>query len=694
MAIQRIDPFHSLRSTALRVARRPILALLLGALAPAGIAADQRCDWHGPKSGGESQWSQCFDYAALSGKTMNLPSNVTRIAHDGVTFCSDAFKTTPGAADIIYMMDNSGSMEQGENSGGFNSSPGDPYGIRDRVIRKAMRQQQISADTATAGFISFIGLGTNVDYTKVPELETRKLQPPLDISRGNPQGTANLNTLLSKVYKRIPSEALLPKVSAPAPLAKKAITFWSEALEQALAYLNPDMGYTLTKNHAIILVSDGAIGDWNEVQAMAPRLPPVYGIHLGGNSNATHLEDLTKLTKGKFYLVSPTDTAAFHDVMASIVGIITKNPLPKEVKLANSSLAPIQTSRSLDFIPNPDGSLGLALDSIVGLRTGMNQISIEVTKDDASKVTWSFGLEVAEGGAPGSTGGQLTCHDPARLRVVDEKGDTQDVYAREASKLKFELQRSPSDLVQVTLGIAADGGDKENVAVKPGRAAMGPVVQEGEVLFNGMDGKPLPQNGTVQVDAAGNVSFTWSHPRDPREQATYVLLGRKVPVMNAEVDIRIRKEVVLGPPADQGPVRLDNPIVIVDRNNKCVKNCAGTETVIEQKDFIPGWTATVRSPIRLSIRLFDNLGHFVNASEHEFTQADWEALPKDGDSARVELLYHPVSQDGRTIGTGAYVMRMEIVGLGGGLVKNSAGETVEIQSSRQKLIKRFGYVRQ
>jgi hypothetical protein len=255
------------------------LAAFLGVMAvdPSPVAAQKRCDWHGPKSRGETTYKQCVDYASMHGTTTNLPSNVSRISQDGISFCPASFNATAGAADIVYMMDNSGSMELGESSSGFDTPPGDPFGVRDRVIRRAMRQHRATADTATAGFISFFGLRSNQDYRTVPEIENNKTQRPLVIGRTSAQGEANLNTVLRKVWKHNPNEALLAKAAAPAKLSKTALTYWSESLTLARDWFRPESGFVKTKTHAIVMVSDGAIGDWRVVQALVPLLPPVYG---------------------------------------------------------------------------------------------------------------------------------------------------------------------------------------------------------------------------------------------------------------------------------------------------------------------------------------------------------------------------------------------------------------------------------
>lgn len=686
---------HRYETPSRKAPRAPGLALAAAAVAFGCLSVEagpKRCDWHGPKTRGETSYKQCVDYAALDGKSLDLPANVSRISHDGVSFCSGAFNGKVGAADIVYLMDNSGSMEKGENSGGFNTPPGDPFGVRDRVIRRAIRQQRATADTATAGFLSFFGLGGNQDYTVELEIEEIKTQRPIDISRANPSGEANLNTVLRKVWKHNPNEALLPKVSAEAKVAKKALTFWSETLLRARGWFAPESGFVKTKNHAIVLLSDGAIGDWKEVQGLAATLPPVYGIHLGQDGNAQHLRDLCALTKGQFFLVSPTDTAAFAEIMARIVGIITKNPLPKEVRVSNSAMS--QSSRSVDMVANPDGSLGLVLDSIIGLKAGANPISIQVTRDDNTVTTWNFGLNVALPEIAASTPNH-SCYELPKISVVDASGDSVEVYGPDQTKQTVQLSRSPSELRGVNVGVTSETGDKETVPLKDPSYVTGLPIHKDDMKFNGKDPSPTPNNGTVEVGNTQNVTLTWTHPRDPRETTTYVLLGKKVPVVLATVDIVGPKAPVRGVDI-QNPPRGGDPVVVLDKNGRCQLNCTGTEAIVMDKknqEGIPTWTATIRSPVRITLWIFDNLGQYVNESRHEFTGLQWDALPKDGDSATVTLHVLPFARTGQNLGTGAYLMKMEIVGIGGKLARNAAGELVEVKGTRQEYFERFGYVR-
>ena len=239
----------------------------------------------------------------------------------------------------------------------------------------------------------------------------------------------------------------------------------------------------------------------------------------------------------------------------------------------------------------------------------------------------------------------------------------------------------------------SETGDAEILALKDPSGASGYPVHSGTVKFDGRDPSPTKGNGILEVGDNQNVTLSWSHPRDPRESDTYILLGKKVPELKATVDIVGPKEPVRGVEIKDPPK--GDPIVILDKTGKCVTNCDGKQgIVIANKENIPSWSAIIRSPVSIKLRIFDNLGQFVNESRQEFSDAQWDKLPKDGDSAFVSIHYLPLSKSGQNLATGAYLMKMEVTGAGGGLRTNSSGETVVMKASRHEYFKRFGYIRE
>jgi hypothetical protein len=678
------------------MARLAFGAAVTGALLQAPVfAGPKRCDWHGPRAAsGESSFNKCIDYGGMQGKTVELPSNVTRISQDGISFCENAINTgTTLDADIVYMMDNSGSMKDGDVVNGVKTSPGDPNGIRDQVIRRAMRQQRGSTNVTTAGFLSFVGLGGKVDPSveKILGPEAAKLQHPIDISRVGDPNETNLKTLLHKVWKYAPSEAANAKVAVS---ARTALTYWTDALTLAVNWLSPDSNYAKTSNRAIILVSDGAISDMNQVLALVGShksngtMPPVFGIHLGDSAEGKHLKELSETTNGRFFVVNPTDTAVFYRVMQNIIGIITKNPIPKDVRVVNKTVS--QESRSTGVAVNPDGSMGVTLDSIVGLDKGANQIEIQVTRDDDTKQTFNFTLNVA-GKDLGGSQASYTCYEMPTLQIVDDGGKVPEIYSPGKTTYTVELTRSPSELDEVGVNGSSESGDKEVLILKEGNGALGYISQDGKVVIDPTSGAKLG-NGALESSNQGTITLTWTHPRDARETVTFQLPGRKVPIVDGSPQVKIDTQVVIGKniyPLPGSP----SPIVVIDHNGGCVLNCSNAQQIIDERGGVPSWTVAIRGPMTYRMRLFDHLGEFVNDASGQMSQADFDRLPKNGDSAVVQLLMRPYAKDGQMLGTGAYLMRFQFNGQGDKVVTNSKGETILVKSAAREYFKRFGYIR-
>src|SRR5690606_30414749 len=86
---------------------------ILGFLCAIGAEAQtKRCDLVGRDStidGNSTQFKRCLDLTGLDGKTVLIPSNVTRIDNDGLSLCKGSVQSG-GDVDLVYIYDNSGSM--------------------------------------------------------------------------------------------------------------------------------------------------------------------------------------------------------------------------------------------------------------------------------------------------------------------------------------------------------------------------------------------------------------------------------------------------------------------------------------------------------------------------------------------------------------------------------------------------------
>jgi hypothetical protein len=669
-------------------------------LAATSAHAAKRCDWHGPLSGGEKPYAKCVDFASMEGKTLTLPKNVTRIAADGISFCVPPTPTTgAGDADIVFIYDNSGSMtadaffvdaggdtafyyldansncgrntvlgtpmvntktgpvamvKLGGNNGCSGAAAGDPYNARGAVIKAGIDFLGQTSPTSTGAAISF---NEQIKY----------LQPPVLM---NATGVAAVKNSIA--------------------LDTNGGTSYGPPLRKAKEWF-ADASLMKTQKKAIIFISDGAPHDnYNDV--LNDDLPPIFSIYLSkaDTRDTANLKELSEVTGGTFTRVSSNDPAAIEALLKSIITTITKNTLPKSATITNKTQAPPQVSRSTGVTANPDGSAGMQLDSIIGLKEGANQIEIELTREDNTTLNYHFTMNVS-GGEIGSSSGNYTCWDMPTLAAIDKKTNLPvDIYATNNNTYDLKLTRSPSELKNVTVAGTSTDGDKESISLTTLNNNLGFPTQTGGFTYNPAKGSPGVNNGILEVDDHGDFTFTWSHPRDARENVTYVLPGRIVPIISGDPTLKIQKPVTEGVSFD--PVKIPNTVVVLDVKDKCLVNCKGTET-FHVDGGAPTWNITIKSPIRFSCRVFDNLGQFVSSSQGELGTKEWEALSKSGDSAVVHFKILPVSKDGQQLGTGAYLMMTTITALGDEVTRNAAGETIIVKNAKRDYLRKFGYVR-
>jgi hypothetical protein len=688
-------------------------------IATDSVAAAKRCDWHAKKAlSGEVTYRKCLDLDAIEGTTITAPGNVTRIAQDGFSFCANAFKTDVGGeADIVYLLDNSGSMWGGENNGLYRTCAGDPFERRDDILVQAVHLQNQLASRTSAGFIPFVAEG------KLQESVT-----PLEIGSGSASAVANLKRLEDAFNKSVvdgrnntstrtdPCEDFRDKLMKAAASAKTSATSWSQPLKRAIDWRKNQAPFSASPRPAIVLISDGAITDWNAVKALVPNLPPVYGIHLGYRLNRDSIVDiapyqldtLTQLTGGKFYRVAPSDTLAMRLVIAEIIKSVVTNPLPTSLKVTNQSLAVPQVSQGATLSSNPDNSVGIKLDSILALQSGENQLKVEVTLNDASVRNFNFKINVA-GAEASRNSDNYTCYDMPTLALLDGNGKAPELYAGGAGNYTVDLTRSPSDLTTVTVqGSSADStrsdaktwGDKESIALPNPSMAEGFPRHQKSVPFNGSSESPTKNNGTLESNRAGWVTLTWSHPRDPRETVTYMLPGKIIPVVDPIGELQQPKAPVSGPdelktlPAElpkivisRGPQKEGDPI------GTCVSGCETVKNTGVTPEQMPTWTIPVNAPFDYRYWVFDNLGQYITRGEGSLSQGDFDKIRANSDTAKAAFSVYPVSDNGRHIGTGAYIMHLEVTTRGELISRNAAGDEVRVRSTKLGQTRRFGYVR-
>jgi Mg-chelatase subunit ChlD len=337
---------------------------------------------------------KCLDLATLNTKTVVIPANVTKIDKSGFSLCESS-QQEGGLADIVYIMDQSGSMainyiwispdlrdtvlleglggctimrdadkngfgtvtlpndagtrqvprlNPAKSLAGCNSFSGDPYTQRAVAFKQAIDFQAARAPSSMAGFIGF---AANVlDQTR-----------PLVLN-----STANVNRVKGNI---VPKSSGGTNYKAPLDSAKKWL-------------LNPVISPNPSK--AIIFLSDGrptgtdSANYVNVLDANYPQMPgimpPIYGIFMGQpKADTLKLSDMSKQTGGQFFLIPPSRPDSLQAVVARILNIILRQYQPNGASLTNNALAPpvTATARAGDFQRQDDGSWLMNLDQQIPL---------------------------------------------------------------------------------------------------------------------------------------------------------------------------------------------------------------------------------------------------------------------------------------------------------------------------------------
>ncbi len=109
----------------------------------------------------------------------------------------------------------------------------------------------------------------------------------------------------------------------------------------------------------------------------------------------------------------------------------------------------------------------------------------------------------------------------------------------------------------------------------------------------------------------------------------------------------------------------------------------------------PEIRVTTRWPFTFDLAYFNTLGEFVNHAKGEVSAKMLDAVAPDTKGEKtVALRWYPVSESGMQAGTGAYVVKGSVSTKAGVDKESVPGVPVEVPPATQKVLVRFGYLRQ
>ncbi len=510
-------------------------------------AQAKRCDLTGAllTDGNGIGFKKCLDVSTLDGKTLTIPQNVTRIDNDGLALCRTTIQEG-GDADIVYVMDQSGSMYANfvhispsgdttyiERMAGCNASPAIvgkitlPYSTGTRTVdlldpNGSIMGCPLAGDPFAQRGVAFKAA---IDYQ----------------AQQSPQSTAGYIGFNSSIVEQ---QSLLQLTPANVTILKNTIglktggTNYKPPLERSKQWLT-NTSLIKTQSQAVIFLSDGQPFD-SYLDVLSPTylnapgiMPPIFGIFLG-NPNAAYqkLEELSSLTGGRFYLIPPNRPDSLKTVVEEILNLILLEFQPISATVSNKSLIPVQNSLGdlSGMTKQSDGSWLIKLDSAVAIQPGNNEITVtshyrEIQGDSIRLQNIRFWLN-ATGGAETQNkivgGGAFStqCHDPSTLQIRNAQGLLPAYLTELDTAYRVHLNMSQSSLTQVTANaLAVLQGDDERLAMS------GPTLSAGRSLFQSSfpfraGGSHTDFNGRLESSAYDSLLVTWRHPRDPRDMAS------------------------------------------------------------------------------------------------------------------------------------------------------------------------------
>ncbi len=712
---------------------KSIWGLALVWFATASFAQNKRCDLLVKVTPGtDSSVKACLDLKALQsgGQAIVTANNATRISKDGFRICKNVTEViTPPGGDIVFIYDNSGSMMPNIGwvnpvapfdtvfyysctdtsrvpggityqlaTGAFRAIPrvssnagcatfsGDPYQARGEVMKKAMDYVYANANGSTIGAVSF----TNIIGHEQPLL-------PMNLA-------ANLVQVKNSIV-----------------LDTTGGTYYRPPLLKAYSWLD-DTTLTRVRKPAIIFISDGAPTD-SYTDILRANIP-IYSIFLGyPTANFTALQTMSTTTGGTFNRVNPNNVAEINAVMQAILKAIIKPSIPLSMVFTNTSLNPVQVSRSTSITFNPgDSSLVIVLDNILALQQGTNNFTVQITLAANNVKDYKFTVNATGNPADVSTS-SLVCYNQPKLTMINAVTNLEDaIFSAGITNYNVRLTRQGTDILpNVTVQeISRDTarptwvGDQESSFLNQLSSAGNETIYQGPEVVNGSVATPIPGNGTLESSMYGELVLNWVHPRDPREFASYTLPGRKMLTINPFNSIEVVNPYTLGTKTINPTtgvviggltwIRTDSKVIVDQKNYQCLQNC--NITTLNPNDKISFLIKIPPAPFSYSISVFDNLGQFVMDEKKD--RVDVSTIRKDlifADTADKKnnptlglIIQIPtVAKTGQHLGTGVYIVKLDLKTEDNVVYKsyliNPAGEDVLLRATRIQKIQKAGYIR-
>ncbi|HSQ43067.1 MAG TPA: hypothetical protein VLM37_12375 [Fibrobacteraceae bacterium] len=508
-----------------------------------------------------SESTGCISVSDLSGDTIEVPSNVTRLGESGLKICGLNVQSATAPA-IIFIMDQSTSMDT-------TSSPGDPQHWRDDAARNAIQYlYDLVGSTAAFAYIEFAdSVAANLDdaddcptYTNVgvTQLRSDDFMTLTDSTRevwtssdGPIQVRCNSGTNYYEALRQAKTYA--NAYNPPDVIPKVSVIFLSDG---SPTWPKTDVSYYGASYSAegaayLPLDTDFYYMSGSDTVYLEGEFPPVYGIFLGSSEGGT-LSAISSQTGGEFYSISSGDTVSLWTAMQTIIDSVAKVSSAGYVSLTVGGVTYTDSSVSVsNNIATTD------FGSNIPLSKGINEIVITVVyrDEDNKEQTQLTTFYISVTGSVSDTGSyssvdtsgyfSMECVSSNTLIINDSlqnpllEGNTttlaltdhilSDGLTSLSLKLGAEACSQTSTKVRIE---SARTGDVDSVDLSA--LSTGIFVGEDSLEFVSLTSLGIPiqgdtTDGILQVAAFDTLFFHWVNPDDSRDTLTASLLLYSIP---------------------------------------------------------------------------------------------------------------------------------------------------------------------
>lgn len=623
----------------------------------------------------------------LEGTTINVPENVIWL-EPKLPFCTEQVQVQTGGGtvppSIVFIIDNSGSM-----------NTTDPDESRFKVT-KALLDSIYKVQPATKVGLSIFCRRLVFDHRDNPFFKTAfpgdtsqhdSYVPLTALNHRFPDGRSGLDSL--KALLTADNGGALENATKRPATRKSPNSGWDGNKTDTREGTDITLGFEAAKlamaadvgnakdNQYFIFLSDGQPSTVDEIRTdlkwewvKGIGVPTTFTVYFANSAPDSVAKMNTNIKANGYSTGNNKSTLWATDLPArDLLGLLSTsvlNPIfsNKPATPVNASLV----SGTTTLVNSAKDAGNFIFPSRVPLAP--NQTSVALTynytytdsgKEKTHTATYNLNIRRVPAGVP-PTGVTTICKDPGDIALF-HAGQQIKVVTADHANLDVRLTLPNGEVctdckVQVQPS-SVRSTDKEGVVVNP----------LGGLVYNGTFGRetsitPAVGDGKLQHLPTDSIVVIWVNPLNPldfiRKSFPYSDVKTTLDVINHNVYSKTDISTPIGERKQW--VLVGSPNVKITPEGK--PDCCRLVSVLSKEDSVKyvGIKVTASRSFKVDIKVYSNLGQFVNKLTFSVSQSEFMNLNKEpvGDNRSLRILWDNRTEAGVFAGTGAYIFKTTV----------------------------------